>query len=328
MRTVLVTGGTGFIGSNLAIALLHAGCNIRILRRPGSDLTALEQAPVEYCMGDVRDPDSLRRAVKGCDTVFHTAAIVSYWRKERDLMYDVNIRGTRNVVEACLDLGVEKLVHTSSIAALGPSDDGEPLDEHAPFNWDRFDVGYRISKNKAELEVLRGVRMGLQAVIVNPSVVIGPRDIHFHGGQLIRDVRKRRIFYYPDGGINIVYVKDVVQGQIAAAQQGRVGERYILCGENLTHRQALTTIAETVGGFSPFFKLPSPLAKIIAGAAEGVATMTGFKPWVTRELIAGIGMNSWFSCRKAEQELGYTMTPFRDAVKMTFRWYREKNLLN
>ncbi|MGB2869349.1 MAG: SDR family oxidoreductase [Bacteroidota bacterium] len=328
MKTCLVTGGNGFIGSNIALALLNAGCGVRVLHRHNSDLRALEGATVEHCIGDVRDPDSLRRAIKGCDTVFHTAAIVSYWRKERELMYDVNIRGTRNVVEACLDLGVEKLVHTSSIAALGPAENGEPIDEAAPFNWDRFDVGYRISKNKAELEVLRGVRQGLQAVIVNPSVVIGPRDVQFHGGQLIRDVRKRRIFYYPDGGINIVYVDDVVRGQLAAAQRGRIGERYILCGENLTHRQALTTIADVVGGLRPFFKLPSLLAKRIAGTAEGVANMTGFRPWVTRELIAGIGLNSWFTCRKAERELGYAMTPFRDAVEMTFRWYREKHLLN
>ncbi|MCI0706464.1 MAG: SDR family NAD(P)-dependent oxidoreductase [Ignavibacteriae bacterium] len=211
MRNVLITGGTGFLGSNIAHALLNEGCHVRILRRPSSDLRAIDSADIEHCIGDVRDLDSIRRALKGCDTVFHTAALISYWRKERETMMDVNVRGTRNIVEASIEAGVERFVHTSSIAAIGFRTDGQPADETNTFNWDKYDVGYRISKHRAEMEIRDGVRRGLPAVMVNPSVIIGPRDIHFHGGQVLRDIARKRIFYYTEGLMNIVYVDDVVR---------------------------------------------------------------------------------------------------------------------
>ena len=327
MRNVLVTGGTGFIGSNLASALLHHGCNVRILRRPGSDLRALGNLDVEHVLGDVRDKESVRSAMKGCDTVFHTAAVISYWKKERPLMFEVNINGTRNVVELCLELGIEKFVHTSSIAAVGFPENGTTADETNTFNWERYDVGYRISKYEAEKEVLRGVERGLNAVIVNPSVVLGERDIHFHGGQLIRDIYRRNIFYYVAGGMNVVYVGDVVRGQILAAERGRSGERYILSGENLTHKAIISTIAEVVGGFKPLFQMPQACVGLVATLSEGIANSLGRRPWVTRELLAGSQLNYYFSCRKAETELGYAFSPFREAVEKTFAWYRNSGLL-
>lgn len=327
MRNVLVTGGTGFIGSNLAAALAQRGCNVRILRRPGSNLRALEEIYVEHIMGDVRDKESVQSAMKGCDTVFHTAAIVSYWKKERPLMFQVNIGGTRNVVESCLELGIKKLVHTSSIAAIGFPENGTVADETNTFNWHRYDVGYRISKFEAEKEVLRGVVLGLDAVVVNPSVVIGERDIHFHGGQLIRDIYRKKIFFYVSGGMNIVYVGDVVRGQILAAECGRSGERYILSGENLSHKEIIATIAEVAGGIKPLFQLPRTCVKLVGAASEGIAGVLGRRPWVTRELFAGSHLNYHFSCRKAESELGYTRTPFREAVEKAFVWYLKNKML-
>ncbi|MCX6143580.1 MAG: SDR family oxidoreductase [Ignavibacteriales bacterium] len=327
MRNVLVTGGTGFIGSNLAAALVQRGCNVRILRRPGSDLRALEGLNVEHAFGDVRDKDSVKSAMKGCDTVFHTAAIVSYWKKERPLMFDVNIGGTRNVVESCIELGIKKFIHTSSIAAVGFPENGTTADETNTFNWDRYDVGYRISKFEAEKEVLRGVARGLNAVMVNPSVVIGERDIHFHGGQLIRDIYRKKIFYSLSGGMNIVYVGDVVRGEILSAECGRSGERYILSGENLTHKEIISTIAEVVGGIKPLFQIPLACVKFVAAVSEGIASGLGRRPWVTRELFVGSHLKYHFSCRKAESELGYTRTPFREAVEKSFAWYRSNKML-
>ena len=327
MRNVLVTGGTGFIGSNLAASLVQHGCNVRILRRSGSDLRALGSLSVEHALGDVRDKESLKSAMKGCDTVFHTAAIISYWKEERPLMFDVNIGGTRNVVESCIELGIQKLVHTSSIAAVGFPENGTTADETNTFNWERYDVGYRISKFEAEKEIRRGVERGLNAVMVNPSVVIGERDIHFHGGQLIRDIYRKKIFYYIAGGMNIVYVGDVVRGQILAAEHGRTGERYILGGENLTHKEIISTIAEVVGGIKPLFQMPPACVRLVATVSEGIANGLGRRPWVTRELFAGSHLNYHFSCRKAEAELGYTRTPFREAVERTFAWYRSNKML-
>ncbi len=327
MKTVLVTGGTGFIGSNLARALSKAGCHVRILRREHSDLRAIGSTDVEHCIGDVRDPTSIKRAMKGCDTVFHTAAIISYWKKERALLMDVNVNGTRNIVDTCLEQGIEKLVHTSSIAAIGFRNDGALVDESTPFNWEPYDVEYRNAKHLAEKEIQRGVKLGLPAVIVNPAVVIGPRDIHFHGGQIIRDVYKKRIFYYTGGGTNVVYVDDVVRGHLIAAKQGRFGERYILGGQNLTYREIFSITAEMVGGIMPVFQLPRPAVKAVGLAVEGISNVFGMRPWVTRELLAGVGLYAWFSLEKAQRELAYTFTSFRDAVQRSFEWYRENGLL-
>lgn len=327
MRNILITGGTGFIGSNLAATLIDQGYSVRIFRRRSSDLSAIADLDVEHAEGDLRDLDTVRKAVKGCDTVFHVGALVSYWRREREEMYRVNIDGTRNVVEACLEAGVERLVHTSSIAAVGHANNGMLADETTPFNWDAMDIGYRISKFRGEQEVLKGVAQGLPAIIVNPSVVIGERDIHFNGGQIVRDVYKKRLFYYVDGGVSVVYVGDVVRGHIQAALKGRIGERYILSGENLTYRQLLTTTAEVVGGIKPVFRLPFWCARGIAFVAETIGDVTGKKPWVGRELVAGMHIRNWFSCSKAERELDYSVTPFRTAVQRTFDWYREHHIL-
>lgn len=327
MKNVLVTGGTGFIGSNLALALLKEGCHVRILRRANSNLRAIGNADVEHCIGDILDPASIRRALKGCDTVFHTAAFISYWRKERQQLMEVNVTGTRNLVQASLDIGIEKFVHTSSIAAIGFRNDGKLINEQDEFNWHLYDVGYRISKHYAEQEVLRGVKLGLPAVIVNPSVVIGPRDIHVHSGQIVRDVARKRIFYYTDGGMNVVYVDDVVRGHLQAARQGRIGERYILGGENLTVREIFEAIATITGGLKPFFRLPNAIVQSLALLFETLGTLTGSRPWVTRDLVASVGRNMWFTCENARRELGYAVTPYRDAVKQTFAWYRENGYL-
>jgi dihydroflavonol-4-reductase len=327
VKNVLVTGGTGFLGSNLAAALLQEGCNVRILRRAGSSLRALGSLQVEHVIGDVRDIDSLRLATKGCDTVFHTAAIISHWRKEHSLMHEVNVLGTRYVAQACVENGVRRLVHTSSTAAIGFPENGSLADETIRFNWEPYDVGYRNSKHHAEKEILRAVKQGLDAVMVNPTVIIGPRDIHFHGGQLIRDIHRKKIFYYVRGGMSVVYVDDVVRGHLLAAHHGRTGERYILSGENLSHREIISITASVVGGLKPLFRMPHGLVTVVTAAAESVAGVLNRRPWVTRELLAGSNLNYHFSCRKAQEELGYTFTPFREAVEKTFAWYRGQGLL-
>ncbi|HZY10139.1 MAG TPA: NAD-dependent epimerase/dehydratase family protein, partial [Bacteroidota bacterium] len=222
MKNILVTGATGFIGSNLIIRLLELGHNVRAFHRSNSNSLTLKSIDVEHYIGDTRDRDSLRNAMRGCDTVFHTAAVVSFWRKKYPELYSTNVDGTKNIVEVCLETGVEKLIHTSSIAALGFRTDGQLIDENTVYNWGTK-IGYKYSKHLAELEVFKGIEKGLNAVIVNPSVVVGPRDIYIHGGQIIRDIKRRTIPVYIEGGMNIVNVCDVVAGHIAAAKLGRTG---------------------------------------------------------------------------------------------------------
>ncbi|HTY39042.1 MAG TPA: SDR family oxidoreductase [Bacteroidota bacterium] len=327
MRNVLVTGGTGFLGSNLAAALLREGCAVRILRRPGSKSGALAMLPIEHCIGDVLDMASLRSAVKGCDTVFHTAAMISYWRRERSLMDATNVQGTKNVAAACAESGVSRLIHTSSTAAVGFPEQGGLADETTQYNWGPYDVGYRNSKHAAELEIQAFVKSGLNAVIVNPTVIIGPGDVRFRGGQLLRDVRKKRIFYYVDGGMSVTYVDDVVRGHLLAAKIGRTGERYILSGENLSHREILTTTAEIVGGLKPLFRMPFTAVSLVTKTSEAIANTLGRRPWISRELLAGSHHNYHFSCRKAQTELGYTFRPYAQAATQTYEWYKTHGLL-
>lgn len=326
MKKILVTGGTGFVGANLTEALLHKGFNVKIFRRENSDLRALEGIEVEHCIGDVRDSESLKRAMKGCDTVFHTAAMVTFEKSKADEQREVNVGGTRNVVEACLACGVERLVHTSSVAAIGYPPDGELANEETPFNWART-WGYKFSKHKAEEEIFVGVKKGLDAVIVNPSVIIGERDIHFHGGDLIRRVKKGHVPLYIEGGMNVVYVGDVVRGHIAAAERGRTGERYILGGENLTHQEIFKRTASIVGGFSPIAKLPLSFLRTGARVIEQVSNLLGIEPLITPDLVSGAGKFNWLCCEKAKRELDYHVTSFDQSILSAYNWYRDHGFL-
>lgn len=322
MNNVLVTGGTGFIGSNLAERLTELGCNVRILRRSDSDLRAIAGISVDHRIGDVRDPESLRKAIQGCDTVFHTAAMVTFARNKKHLQHEVNVLGSRNVVEACLASAVERLVYTSSIAAIGHPPPGTLATEETPFNREP-ESGYRLSKHLAEKEILSGARKGLNAVIVNPSVVIGARDIHMHGGQLVKEAKQGHVLFYIEGGMNIVHVKDVVNGHILAAQKGRTGERYILGGHNMTHKEIFCRIADLVGGHQPLARLPIPLLRLAAEVIERVSSLMGIAPPISSDLVAGAGLYNWFSCEKAVRELGYTVSSFVEAVLSAHRWYEE-----
>ncbi len=327
MKNILITGGTGFIGSNLAAALSQQGYAVRILRRSSSNLFNVASLSVEHRIGDVRDVESLRSAMRGCDTVFHTAAMVSFWKPVRPLQYEINIGGTKNVVEACLKENIRRLVHTSSIAAIGHPENGMLADESTPFNWQDADSGYKNSKHMAEMEIANGVEHGLDAVMVNPGVVIGPGDIRFNGGKIIRSVKNHQALFYIDGGMNIVFVADVVAGHIGAALKGKTGERYILGGENLTHKQAFQITAEVVGGIVPRIRMPISFLKLVGKFFDLAGKVMNKEPFVTSELFSGAGHCNWYSSEKAQRELGYVITPFRDAVEKTYRWYRNNHLL-
>lgn len=326
MQVVFVTGATGCVGSNLTIELLRRGHIVRAFHRANSNTLTLQGVDVEHCIGDTHDKDSLRKAMKGCDTVFHTAAMVSFWKRKRAEQMEINVTGTQNVVEVCLELGVEKLIHTSSVAALGYRTDGQLIDETTEYNWGTIS-GYKYSKYLAEREVLNGVEKGLNAMIVNPSIIIGPRDVYFHGGQIVRDIKRGIIPAYVDGGINVVSVHDVVVGHILAAERGRNGERHILGGQNTTFKEFFDLVAKLLTGRSPNVKAPIWVVKGLAKFFDVFGNVTRKQPWITSELLIGIGMFNWYTIDKANRELGYMPSSIEGAIQEAYRWYRENGLM-
>jgi dihydroflavonol-4-reductase len=318
----LVTGGTGFVGANLVAALGERGIVARVLRRETSPLDALKGLVYEDVLGDILDSQkTLAAAMEGCDWVFHVAAVSDYWRRQREQLYRVNVEGTANVLAAARLAGVGRFVFTSSLAALGLPANGRMLHESSHFNLEPERFPYAHSKHLAEEEVLRAAESGLEAVIVNPSVVLGPRDINQISGSIIIQASSGRLFFYPTGGVNYVAVEDVAAGHIAAAERGRAGERYILAGENLKHREALNVICEIVRRRPPFLPLPKPILSFAALGVSAARALLGARIPVDENQVWLSGRDIFADGSKAAQELAMAHTPFRIAVQRTYDWY-------
>jgi len=324
-----VTGGTGFVGSNLVAALTNRGIGARVLRRPTSSMAGLDGLECEICVGDVLDSvDTLAAAMAGCTWVFHTAAISDYWRyRGRNRLYRTNVEGTRNVLAAAIRAGVERLVFTSSIAALGVPAPGRQLNEADRFNLRPRRFPYGHSKHLAECELHRAVAAGLPAVTVNPAVVIGPRDVNRISSAMIVEAARGRLRVAAPGGTNFVAAADVVQGHIAAAERGRLGERYILAGENLSFRDAFATVCDTVNRPGPAVVLPRWTIPV-AAAAVGVARfMAGPRLPIDGKQMRLSSAAIYADGSKAREELGVSCTPFRTAVQSARAWYLDNDYL-
>jgi dihydroflavonol-4-reductase len=320
----LLTGATGFVGAAVARALLTAGHRLRVLVRRGSDRRNLAGLDVEPVEGDLADPPSLLPAVAGCRHVVHVAADYRLWVPDPDAMLRANVAGTEALMRAALAAGVERVVHCSSVAALGLTADGSPADETTPVAADAIVGVYKLSKYRAEQSVLRMVREdGLPAVIVNPATPIGPRDIKpTPTGRMIADAAAGRMPAYVDTGLCIVHVDDVADGHVRALAAGRIGERYILGGENLTLRELLTMVAAETGRRAPRLRLSGELLWPVAIGFEAAARIGGIEPMVTRDHLRMARKKMFFSSAKAKRELGYAPRPARDAVRDAVAWFR------
>ena len=324
-----VTGGTGFVGSNLVAALINRGISVRVLRRPTSSMAALDGLPFESRFGDVLDDvDTLAAAMAGCSWVFHTAAISDYWRyRGSKRLYRTNVGGTRNVLAAALRAGVERFVLTSSLAAMGVPAPGHALTEADHFNLPPRRFLYGHSKHLAECELRRTVDAGLSAVAVNPSVVIGPGDVNRTESAMFVQAARGRLRVATPGGTNFVAVGDVVHGHIAAAERGHVGERYILAGENLSFRDAFATVCDIAGRRGPAVVLPRWTIPVAAAAVGATRFVIG-----PRLPIGGQQMRLSSTCiyadgSKARTELGVPCTPFRTAAQSAYDWYLDNHYL-
>jgi dihydroflavonol-4-reductase len=324
----LVTGATGFVGSAVARALLVRGRRVRVLARPNSDRRNLSDLEVEIAEGAMEDPRSLARAVAGCRYVYHVAADYRIWVPDPAPMVRANVHGTRDLLTAALEAGAERVVYTSSVATLGLVAGGS-ADEQTPSSMDDMIGPYKRSKFLAE-EVARGLarERGLPVVIVNPSTPVGPGDIKpTPTGRLIVEAARGQMPAYVDTGLNIVHVDDVAEGHLAAAEKGRIGERYILGGENLALAEILATVGKAVGRRPPRLRVPHSVLFPVAVGAELAARLTGRDPFVTLDGVRMSRKKMYFTSEKASRELGYAPRPARKAIADAVSWFEANGYL-
>jgi dihydroflavonol-4-reductase len=326
MATTLVTGASGFVGSALVRKLIAAQHQVRVLLRPASNRRNIEGLPVEVALGDLADNSSLERALDGCAALFHVAADYRLWARHPKQIYQSNVAGTVNIMQAALKAGVKRIVYTSSVATLGLHADGSPADENTPVALDDMIGHYKRSKFLAEAEVKRMIAgQRLPAVIVNPSTPVGPRDIKpTPTGRMVLDAACGRTPAYVDTGLNLVHVDDVAQGHLLAFDRGVVGERYILGGRNMTLQEILTEVARISGEKPPRMKLPHNLVLPIAYLSEAWAWLTdGSEPRATVDGVRLSKKYMYFSIDKARRELGYKPRPVEEALKDAVDWFRD-----
>jgi dihydroflavonol-4-reductase len=326
--TALVTGATGFVGAAVARALLHAGTQVRVLTRSGSERANLRGLAVETVVGDLTDRASLDRALAHCTGLYHVAADYRLGAREPEQLYRNNVEGTRNILDAARHAGVSRMVYTSSVATVGLPPDGSPGEEDTPVALTDMIGHYKRSKYLAEELVRAAARSGFPVVIVNPSTPIGPGDVKpTPTGQIVLDAACGRTPAYVDTGLNIVHVDDVAAGHLLAFQRGRAGERYILGGEDMTLRQILVLIARLVGRGPPRVRLPHAALLPIAYAAEAFAKVSGRSTRITVESVRMSRKRMFFSSAKAIRELGYSSRAPLAAFEDALAWFRERGLL-
>jgi dihydroflavonol-4-reductase len=323
-----ITGATGLLGSNLAAELIAAGHTVTAIRRGASKVAHLEDLRIDWRDAELASVPAMTEAFRGADVVFHCAAAVTIKRAVTDEMRATNVTGTEHVIDACVAARVPRLVHTSSVVAVGLSTDGKPCDETATWNFDREGLSdaYAITKHEAE-QAVHAARERIDAVIVNPTYMFGPRDARPSSGKLIIDTVRRRLPGWTDGYNNFVDVRDVARGMIAAWQRGKRGERYILGGHDMTYRAVFEEIARIAGVRPPRFRVPQPIARLVGRYGDRVERR-GKEPVVNSTQIAYAYTDRFrFTHAKATRDLGYQHGSLEPAIRDALAWFRAHAML-
>ncbi len=324
----LVTGASGFVGSAIARALVERGWSVRCLLRSNSNRHNLRELPVDVVFGDLADGASLERALSGCDALFHAAADYRLGAHDPHRLYQTNVEGTRNILQAAQRARVERIVYTSSVATIGLPSDGTPGDESTPAGLQDMIGHYKRSKFLAEQVARDWARSEAHVVIVNPSTPIGPGDVKpTPTGQILVDAARGRTPAYVDTGLNVAHVDDIAAGHLLALERGRSGERYILGGTDMPLVAILALIAELVGRKPPRIRLPHSLVLPLAHIAEACSRISGRPTRITVEGVRMSRKHMFFSSAKAVRELGYRWRPPRDALADAVRWFSENGYL-
>jgi dihydroflavonol-4-reductase len=318
VKPTLVTGASGFIGWHVARMLGEAGHRVRALVRPGSQVREIE---VEAVTGDLRDPESLQRAASGCGLVFHVAADYRLWAAHPRELYDSNVGGTRNLLEAAKQAGVERVVYTSTVGCIGVPQNGIG-DESSPVSIEDMSGAYKRSKFQAEQAALEFAGNGLPVVIVNPTAPVGDHDVKpTPTGKIVLDFLKGDMPAFIDTGLNLVDVRDTAKGHLLAAEKGKPGERYILGCENLTLAEILRRLALLSGRKAPSVRLPYGVAYAAGVASTAWANVTGSEPRVPLDAVRMAKKKMWVSHEKAKRELGFEPSDVDGALTRAIEWF-------
>ena len=319
---ILVTGATGFIGGNLARELWRRGDDVQALIRPGSNLLAIRDTGIIPIEGDILDRQSVDRAVRGCEAVFHVAAAYTFWSKDRTNVARTNIQGTINVLEAARRARVSRTVYTSTVGTIGLPKQGQG-DENTPLNPETLHGHYKNSKHQAEQEALNIAANDMPVIVVNPTLPVGPWDVKpTPTGKIILDFLRRKVPAYLKTGMNVVDVADVVDGHILAMEKGRPGERYILGNQNMSLKDLFDMISKLTGFSAPRIRLPYWLVVSLGYAdqfAEG--TLLGKEPTIPLEGVLASKVPAYVNCDKAVRELGQPQRSIEDALKQSLTWF-------
>jgi len=321
----LVTGATGFLGSHVARQLVTAGDSVRVLVRRTSNLQALDGLAAERCEGGLNDAASLKRAVAGVQHIFHVAADYRLWARNPDEIYETNVQGTRRLLEAAANAGVERFVYTSTVATIAVPQQGSKLpSEETRANLDQMIGHYKRSKFLAELEAVKAAESGVPVIIVNPTAPVGPADWKpTPTGRIIVDFLNGKMPAYVDTGLNLAPVEDVAAGHLLAAHKGRIGERYILGARNMTLKQILEALAQTTGRPAPRVRLPHAVALAAGYANELLSRLSGREPGIPVEGVKMSRHKMFVESGKAERELGYEPGSVEAALARAVCWYRD-----
>jgi dihydroflavonol-4-reductase len=325
-----VTGATGFVGSHVARVLAEQGADLRLLVRSSSDPKNIQELNADRVVGDLCDPESIDRAMAGCDVVFHVAADYRLWVRDPAQMYRANVEGTRTILQAARKNGVRRVVYTSSVATMGFTVKNNPVDESSPVSLENMIGHYKRSKYMAEEVALAAGHDGIDVVVVNPSTPVGEQDIKpTPTGRIVVDFLKKKFPAYVDTGLNLVDVRECARGHVAALEKGRSGERYILGGENLTLKQILDKLAAITGLSSPRVRLPYAVA-LASGVVDTVVTGVVLRrePRVTIDAVRMGRKKMFVSSAKAERELGWKVVPVDAALRRAVQWFTENGYAN
>lgn len=329
MKT-LVTGTTGFLGAALLRELIADGRDVRVLVRPDADRSNIEGLDAEVVTGDLRDRDSLAAALQGCEVLYHAAAYYSLWSRDKRTMYDINVQGTRNILEAAMTENVRKVVYTSTVGCIGLWPDGRPADEQTPLDPAILCNDYKLSKYQAEQAALEFAGRGLPVVVVNPSAPVGPWDIKpTPTGKLILDFINGKMPAYLDTGLNLIDVRDCARGHLLAEQKGTVGERYILGNRNLSLHEILLALEKITGIPAPRIKMPYWVAYAAGWICETVSDVITHQPPAVP--LGGVKMakhKMYFDPSKAVRELGLPQNSVVGALEDAVQWMKEHGMVH